>query len=196
MKTCSSCPNQLGSRNKSGRCRSCSARALNACPHHAAKRAAGIARAASTPEGRAKLAANARKLNATYWKEPENAVRRSEHGKHIYATVLCRPDVRELNAAAVSVAAKRRWKSYLSWCPPEHRAWYQHLVRSKHVRAAEAKRIVLEHVASEKARRKAERTFEEKLALLEQGKATVSNNLRIRSPEPSYSLIGNSGGML
>lgn len=75
---------------------------------------------------------------------PEVRAARVEHGKHIYATVLNRPDVRAKNQSPEVRARAGRANSNtkLAWCPPQKRADYLYLIKYKHVPAAEARKMI------------------------------------------------------
>ncbi|KQX18393.1 hypothetical protein ASD39_20350 [Sphingomonas sp. Root50] len=77
-------------------------------------------------------------------RRPEIRASRVEHGKHIHATVLSRPDVRAKSQSpeARARAGRTRSETVLSWCPPEKRAEYMRLVKWKHIPAAEARRMI------------------------------------------------------
>lgn len=140
-RACSNCPATLGPKNKSGRCRACCARAMNADPEMQARRVAALAAYHATPE--AKKGAR-RRMIAFNRNVPEDVRRRrSEHGRWLAANVLTRPDVR---AKAQTPEARRQrgqsnTETRLGWCPPERRDEYRALVRTN-IGAAEARRII------------------------------------------------------
>jgi len=161
------CGKVLGKRNKSGVCRSCVARRVNADPSHRAKRIAGTIAMHKTPERR-RLNQQLARQAGTYWSTPEGRQRRREMGKARYAN-LDTPEMREKCRIARAEATRLRYAREFAWLPVERREEYNALVRSKRLKAAEAKQIILASLAKEAV----PETFEEKLARVQSGQAQV-----------------------
>ena len=139
---CRTCPATLGPKNKSGFCRSCLARSLNADPAMVAKRKAAQAVYHARPE----VKQGCRDRLATYLANmPESdRKRRAERGKWLAAHVLSRPDVVAATLAPETRrrAGQSRTETLLAWCPPEKRDAYRALTRGGNVSAAEARRMI------------------------------------------------------
>lgn len=136
--TCTDCPSPLGRENKSGRCRSCMARSLNANPDFQAKRRAGIRRKiAANPEYREALANRARVIG----KLPQAIEGRRRHC--IEARIWERGNaVQPAGCAARMKAGARGSATKLAWCPSHLRETYRDVAKT--VGAVEARRLVLE----------------------------------------------------
>ncbi len=152
---CIDCPKELGRGNKSGRCRSCSAKAINRDPVASAKRVAAF---------RAKFQDEAfleehRERLARMGRLPHVVAIRRELGKAIYRERIGSPEARARNASpqARAKAIASREETVLGWCPPERRQEYRDLVRCKGLKAAEARAIIEAEIAGTK--RHAERVI-------------------------------------
>lgn len=135
------CGAALGARNRSGQCRSCVARRINADPAVIAARAAAVRRHHAQPHVRAASAARLAAHIANM--SDEERARRSEAGKrnagHLAAAARSMtPEMRAENG-------RKRSATVLAWCPPEWRDKYR-LVKSGRSAAA-ARRIVLAMIA-------------------------------------------------
>jgi hypothetical protein len=165
----------------------------------------------STPEHRRKVSeGQKRRLQDPLFRARKQAIlrRNQEAG-------LAKPEVREKIARIAKAnvplmftpeALKRKRESEarrrqsisdvrLAWCPLRYRDEYRKLVDSKRIPAAEAKRIILQTVLSD--RRRAERkergarSFEETLRLVAEGRL----NLVANTPIPSRQYDRTLGGV-
>jgi len=144
------CGNALGPRNKSGSCRTCSARAvcarLNADPANKAKARATMR--AWSPEQRAAKVAHLQ--NRTI--PPEEMERRRARGAELMATVLSRPDVVAKREASRARAGQRRTATTLPWCPTELVPMYRAILAKHGMTAAQAREMVEDHIRKEARR--------------------------------------------
>lgn len=107
-------------------------------------------------------------LNAM--EDPEFRQRLVERGKRLRWTALETPQAKANLAAVRAENGRKRTETVLAWCPPEHRDHYFHLSVTKRMPAAEAKRLVLDHIAREQRRETAKLTpFERQMAALKNG---------------------------
>ncbi len=68
----------------------------------------------------------------------------------------------------------------LGWCPPERRAEYRHLTRDKRIKAADARRIILDTIAAERARAENLSPFERQERALRKGAKIIANDRLFR----------------
>lgn len=139
---CRDCSGPISRKSKTGRCKPCSARHINASPELTAKRKAGIERYHAQPGVRERCAANFAAYNRNM--PPEHRERRRQHGLRVAREVLARPDVlaRSNSPEAKRKAGAARTERLLGWCPPELRDQYRQLCASQRLSAAEARRII------------------------------------------------------
>lgn len=140
--TCTDCGGALGPRNRSGFCRSCRTKRLNADPALQARRRDGLRAKFADPtffaQHVARCAENTRNIS------DEARERRRAHGRRMAATLQASvaaftPELRAENG-------RKRSDTVLAWCPPEWRDKYRDL-KKRGRRAAEAKAIVLRMAA-------------------------------------------------
>jgi len=141
-RTCMSCPNELGPRNQTGRCKSCATRKNNVDPVLAAKRHAGIRRRFEDPAYREQHAARCRVRNRNM--SDETREQRRKHGLTLVGT-LAKASQQITKEQRVAAGIKRS-ATMLAWCPVEWRDKYRDLCKRGR-RAAEAKQIVLDLIA-------------------------------------------------
>jgi hypothetical protein len=153
-RVCVDCPSPISRRNASGRCRPCCARYNNANPEIVARRNAAIRERFADPAVRHAVAEGIRARNRNL--PAAEMERRREHGRYLAANVLNRPEVRAANAApdVRKRAGQARTATVLPWCPKDKLDAYRRLQRIG-IRAAEAKRMILEEVRAD-ARRQIE----------------------------------------
>lgn len=143
-------PDACTASKNAAHCRACSLIKMNTDPEIKAKRTAGIKARFNDPvyaeEHRQRIIAHAN--------SPEGLEHRRRHGRHIAATVLCRPDVRAKIYAPDACARRGRAIAAvkLSWCPIEYRDQYKHLVRFNHVKAVDARKMIEELIKADRAR--------------------------------------------
>lgn len=94
-----------------------------------------------------------------------------------------------------NAANRARGERQLAWCPKDRLDEYRCLMRTPGIRAAEAKRIVLDDIAAkERARLAAMTPFERQLERLRQG-ARLEERVYLTTPEHEFTLGGVSAGM-
>ncbi|MGX7895493.1 hypothetical protein [Tsuneonella sp. HG222] len=138
------CETTLGRGNASGYCKRHYAKHCMTA-EHAANIRAGQKRRMMDPEQRERLREQARaigKLPQAVKARRERAIRDRIWEKGLAAVT---PEGRKL-AGARSRATK------LAWCPPELRDDYMYLIRTKRIKAAEARTMILERHEAEMAR--------------------------------------------
>lgn len=150
-KFCRTCQQPISARNRSGYCRSHVSAVLAADPAHRERQRAGIKRKiAADPTYLDGLRRRARTLSD----DPAiNAARsrRFTEGRYWEAgTKAARdPDVRAKAGRAASATK-------LSWCPAHLRPHYRFLVRTKRMKAADAREIIVDQHETEMRRWRAE----------------------------------------
>ncbi|KTF68662.1 hypothetical protein ACNFJ7_02100 [Sphingomonas sp. HT-1] len=139
---CRDCSAPISRQSKTGRCKSCSARHLNASPELTAKRLAAIERYYAQPGVRERHAARFAEYNRNI--PDEHREMRRQHGLRQAREVLARPDVlaRSNSPEAKRKAGAARTERTLGWCPAELRDQYRQLCASQRLSAAEARRII------------------------------------------------------
>lgn len=164
------CEAALGPKNKSGLCRSCRLAACRADPVIEAKRREATLAANRDPMNRAKRSETMRGIPMAIPMEVRIAT-----GKAAYRRNLNTPEARAKNKEAVAKANKARAEARLFWCDPKYRADYRRMVQRQNVKAADAKRMILELMEADRRRVASAPPvpFAEKLAKVEAGKATL-----------------------
>jgi hypothetical protein len=148
-RTCADCSVALGRANQSGRCRRCLILNLAKDPAFQARRQAGIRRAfQANPERREEYAARARAIH----KLPQaiEARRRGAIERRIWERGNAAQG--PAGSPARVRAGKKGSAAKLAWCPPHLREHYRYLVYSQHVKAAEARALILEQHEAEMRR--------------------------------------------
>lgn len=130
-------------------CRRCSILRVGNDPALEAKRLAGIESLFSDP---AYVAAQRERLQAGIAKalrDPAFIERKREQGRRQYRDYLSRPDIlaRNRSPEVRKAAGRKSSETRMGWCPPELRAEYRRLIRSKLLAAAEARRIIEAEIA-------------------------------------------------
>ncbi len=153
---CTICAGALGKRNRSGVCRSCSTRAMNANPEHTAKIKAGMLRAfALDPQKRDAAKERARNARSS----PRHAEwLRSQASDSMRSLQRRMAEEYPAGSEMRRRAGVRQSATKLAHVPPEKHADYRFLVDKKRIPAAEAARILTEEFDKEM------RDFRRKLA--------------------------------
>lgn len=130
-------------------CRRCSIMRVQSDPDMEARRRAGIATLFSDPSYVEEHRARLRKTIAAKLTDPAFVERKREHGRRQYRDCLNRPDVRAKahSPEARQKAGRATHETRMAWCPPELRADYRRLIRSKLIPAAEARKIIEAEIA-------------------------------------------------
>lgn len=159
---------------RSGMCIGCGNKRRWADPAFRERRQAGIEKKWQDPVYRAAAIARARRLGIESAKDEELQERRRAYGRWVYANVLSRPDVREKNRQAVIARSGKTLSANAhAWCPPEYRAEYQYLRRTKKLLKAEAQQIIYAQIKADIARLS---PFERQQRALERGGTLIAND--------------------
>ncbi len=77
-----------------------------------------------------------------------------EHGRRVAREVLSRPELRAIvdDPAMKAANGRKRTATTLAWCPPEYRDTYRQLKASQRLRAAVARRLILDLIKADRAR--------------------------------------------
>jgi hypothetical protein len=148
---CSDCGTRISPQSVKGRCRRCAIAVMNADPAYCARRAEANRRKANDPAYRVKLLRNLAEANRAWRQTPEGKETLRELGRKAIARTM-EPGMREKWAAGRAGAGRKRHETVMAWCPPEYRAEYSRLVRTK-VKAAVAKERILSIVEQDKCAR-------------------------------------------
>ncbi len=174
-KHCADCAKAITA--KSTRCHPCSTRHINARPDVVAKREAGIKASFADPMRRARAAATMRQNAAKANANPALRAWRVQNGKELAQHALRTPQARAAYLASRPIAEAKRIETMLGWCPLEYRDEYRRLTRSKRIPRLEARQLVLDMVAADKARAEREMSpFERQMRALERGATIVAND--------------------
>jgi hypothetical protein len=167
------CGTRVSDQSKTGRCLRCNLRLMAKDPEITKRRADALRkRLAEDPVERQRRALQM-KLNR------RNAVNNPVACERILAAALRNlpkawtPESVAKRVAAIPIAAKKLSDRKLSWCPPEKRDHYRWLVRYRHVKAADAREIVLAEVRAELA---ALSPFERQMRALQNGARLIAND--------------------
>ena len=149
---CAGCPRTISAKNKTGRCRSCCARAITACPKARAKARASLIERMRDPETRAQhVARSTAGIRRKMAEDPAFAANRREQGRRCglsLASHKAHPAGSPSRIrAGQSVSATR-----LAWCPPTYRDAYRGLIKRHGIKGAEARRMIEAQVAADRAR--------------------------------------------
>lgn len=152
---CADCEKVLGVNNKTGRCHPCGNRWRWANDYNALRerQVAGIRlKYDSDPDYRERVARACRRTSQKTSLDPVLRAARREQWFKTYNEHLNTPEGREKNRKAVSEkSGKTQVARRFAWCPPEFREEYRHLIRSKRMRAVDARAIVEAKIADAKA---------------------------------------------
>lgn len=145
---CADCPATLGPRNRSGRCRACFNRRMNADPGAQQRRREGIARHYADP---ANVDAARQRLRHAQDTLPEHErERRRERGKTLGRAALAAANA-AMSDETRAENGRKRSATVLAWCPPEWRARYLDLTKRGR-RAPVARQMVLAEIAAARLR--------------------------------------------
>ena len=168
---CLDCGTPITATSKTGCCIKCGNRRRWADPEFRAKRIAGIHRkwrddplwAARKKASLTAAVLAAQQANPEKWRQLGFA--------HIGN--LTSPEAKAKQIAAVKAAGWKATERHLGWCPEEYRNDYRHLVNWKHIKAAEAKQIIIAQIKADEAKLS---PFERQQRALERGGRIVAND--------------------
>lgn len=175
-KTCSDCGAKVWAGNTNGRCRSCCAKRNNADPAIRAK----LIRAAQhyAKGNRETLRERARRAAATKRANPELMAALAENMRRNIQPKSCTPEAIARRDMVERGRAISRAK--LPWCPEEYKQEYHWLCDAKGLRAADAKRIILDKIEAEQRKARASianlSPFERQERALQKGAQIIAND--------------------
>ncbi len=142
---CSDCSSPI-SRFSKGRCNPCALAFRNADPAFQAKRIAAIRKAYREPELRK---AAAKRIYAYHQEARRDPEKRERLDKNVWIARerLSDPEVIARMEGRRAAAGAKRSATVLAWCPPELRDRYFYLVRTKRMKAADARAVILESMS-------------------------------------------------
>lgn len=186
-KTCMDCPSALGDKNKSGLCRPCALKRNMANPEFNEKRLAAIRARYKDPAARHKAATEINERHMRARQDPEKAERLRKGIKAARAR-LNEPEVRAAYLASRAEAGRKHSETRMAWCPPEYRETYFHLTMSKRVRAPEARQMIKDMIAADRAKMT---PFERQMEAIAKG-AGISTKRPIGSKSYDFTIGGGS----
>ena len=193
-RTCSDCPSTITKKSKTGRCRSCAARANMANPQHREKLTSALRVVKASPEHRAIAAAASRGFHERLKDDPKFQATQRANGLRLRAQYDASAAAQAANLASRARAGQVHSARILKWCPAERRPHYRAI--RKFVGAAEARRLIEEEIARDKARAKAApETFESQMARIAAGAAVMAAP-DFRTAGPAHTLGGVASGMI
>lgn len=144
---CTDCGGPVGRKNQTGFCRSCMLakgglnwiRSRDPEAFDRKRREGMLKKYRDDPEFKAKTRANLLRIA----KLPHAVAARTENCRKLGLSRVA-VDAMPAGSEARKKQAKAISERKLAWCPPELRAEYMHLLKSKRIKAAEAKPIILE----------------------------------------------------
>lgn len=138
---------------KAKRCRACQLTHLNSNPEFRARQKAAVRAHYAKPENLMAAREKMRRINAEILQRPERRQQLREHGRRQAREVLNTPEGRARSEAPEvrARAGAKRSATVLRDIPPSMRDEYRSLTKSG-IRAAEAKRIILDQFKTDIAR--------------------------------------------
>jgi hypothetical protein len=193
--TCSACPSPIGPKNRSGLCRSCVARRMTQDPEINARRAVSHLAACRSPEWRQR---SSKRLKAFFEGNETARQERRERGIRDYHKTIGSEKARSANQVPEVVARRSNAarETRLGWCPVEYRQDYLDLLRKKHIKAIDAKRMILAEIAAKKVPEAPAlpmlTSFERAMELVRNGADIIEVRPFNRRADPTYTLGGVS----
>lgn len=179
-RSCKTCGEPGTGKGPTGNCRRCALAASNADPVTRQRKAAANRRKARDPAFRAKLKARIAVAARTARTKPEFRAMLREIGLKNIAGCWT-PEARAKWYAGRKEAGKKLSVTRMAWCPPDRIEEYRYLTRRKGIRAAEARRMILDSPTP----------FQRMLDKVRAG-AGITIVRPIRRPEPMFTLGGVS----
>lgn len=186
-RTCISCDLPITKQSKTGRCRLCALALSNRSPEFQRRRRDAIVRRLSDPVERQRAA---RQLYTNHMKAREDPEvdRRLRDNMARVRINMSDPEMRARFVEGTPARIKKRVETIFAWCPPDLRDEYRRLRKKGRLKAAEAKRIILDLDAY---RNREMTPFERALERVRNG-AGIVNVRPIRRPDPAFTLGGVS----
>lgn len=176
-KRCAHCDAAIRDTNTRGYCRRCVIRVLNQDPEFNRRRVEATRSSPKlVPGSPARLAAG-RKSNATRMSNPAYRAWLVEHVRNNMQPLSCTPEAEAKRDRREQ--GRKTTEMRLAWCPNEYRAEYLSLIKSKGLKAVEARAIILEAIEADKRRNKPPELspFEKQDLALARGAQLIANDL-------------------
>lgn len=144
---CSDCSREIGSTSKTGRCKSCAMRAINADPAIVARRTVTNRAIRQTPEFRQRHSERCSAAKQRTMADPAVVERMREAGRAVGARnfwAANTPEAREKAVAAIK-------RTHLAWCPEPYWPLNAEL-KAAGIRLADRKAAVRQQIETEAAR--------------------------------------------
>ena len=148
---CTDCGKALGHnpRRKGTRCQPCSSRAIATDPAKREKCRMAMIQRLADPQERAKLSERCKRgWKAKFARDPEARARLVETGRRVGKLNTGNSLTPAGSPARIAAAAKQS-EFYMGWCPIEYWDDYRRLVKTYGIRAADAKRMIEDQIASD-----------------------------------------------
>lgn len=169
------CGKELGRHNKSGLCSRCFNRSRNADPEFQKRRLEGIRRKYADPAHRAKMAKVITQNSKRWAATPEGRAWMEQNGRRLATEVLRRPDVMAMaiSPEARAKANQTRQEEWYGFCPLEHRETYKFLRHIKKLSKDEAMAAINQSIECDQRRLS---PFERQDRALAKGAKLVAND--------------------
>lgn len=172
-RTCGGCGKSICDQNKSGRCRPCNVRHMNADPVTRMQRGETVRRKCQVdPLYRARKASVAIANKNSAMLDPEKRANMAASWRANLAKAFT-PEALAKREAVFPETMRRRSERQMAWCPAEYREEYRRLVISKHIRASDARQIILDQIKADEAKLS---PFERQERALAKGAQLVAND--------------------
>jgi hypothetical protein len=174
-RACADCGTSICDQNKSGRCRPCNVQHMNADPETKAQRGETVRRKCKAdPLYRARKARVAIANKNAAMLDPEKRANMAASWKANLAKAFT-PEALAKRAAIFPETMRRRSERQIAWCPVEYRDEYRRLVISKHIKASDARQIILDQIRADEAKLS---PFERQERALAKGAQLVANDVK------------------
>ncbi len=175
-KTCADCAKPIANRNTSGRCKSCCPRHMNADPAFYAVRVAACRASPNLMPGSQARKLAGKKSAVTRMANPEYVAWLLEFVRTKVAPASLTPESQARRDR--KAAGQKLSQTLMGWCPQEYREAYFYLIRTKQLKRAEAKPIILAQIATDNARAEAKLSpFERQERALARGAKLIANDV-------------------
>lgn len=180
-RSCITCGAPVSVNSRTGNCRVCALAVCNADPAIRERKAEANRRKAKDPAFRAKLRARIARIGREWRSHEEYLTIVRENGRKNIAAAFT-PEARAKWYAGRAEAGRKLSATRMAWCPPDRVAEYRFLTRKKGIRAAEAKRMILESPTP----------LQRQIDLIRNGAGIIEIRPFKMRPDPTYTLGGVS----
>ena len=148
---CLDCGKGLCKINVTGYCKPCWGSKQWEDPDFRERRAEGVRRKFADPEYMAKMRKQCQRLGQKTAIDPVLQARRREVGRVMYLKNLAAPEVRQRCLEAVRKAGPKHTELRLGWCPEPFRTRYRYLIKTKKMKAVDARALIEREMADQDA---------------------------------------------